>query len=212
LFVDGTEVDSWSGTTAWTTHAVDLPAGPHTIEWRYTKDGSLSSGTDTVWIDDVRLTPPPGPVLTFAAWDFEGSGALPSAFTTSGDASWSVTTATSRSGTASAVAGDIGNSQTTSLQLVATWPAAGAVTFAYSVSSELDYDFLEFWVDGVRIARWSGSISWTTFTHDLAAGEHTLEWRYDKDISLSVGSDAGWIDDVELSTTTVLAADLCSAD
>jgi hypothetical protein len=30
-----------------------VSAGTHTFEWRYDKDGSLSSGSDQVWIDDV---------------------------------------------------------------------------------------------------------------------------------------------------------------
>jgi hypothetical protein len=56
-YIDGTFVNSWAGTIAWTSATAPLPAGTHTIEWRYTKDGSLSRGSDTAWIDDITITP-----------------------------------------------------------------------------------------------------------------------------------------------------------
>jgi hypothetical protein len=58
-FVDGTMRDQWSGTTAWTLVSYPLTAGSHTIEWRYVKDASVSSGSDAVWVDDVSFGPPP---------------------------------------------------------------------------------------------------------------------------------------------------------
>ena len=37
--------------------AGELPiaAGNHTLEWRFIKDGSVTSGSDTVWVDDIVL-------------------------------------------------------------------------------------------------------------------------------------------------------------
>lgn len=58
-YVDGTMRDQWSGTTAWTMVSYALTAGSHTVEWRYTKDGSVSSGSDAVWVDDVSFGAPP---------------------------------------------------------------------------------------------------------------------------------------------------------
>ena len=58
-FVDGTMRDQWSGTTGWTMVSYPLTAGSHTIEWRYVKDASVSSGSDAVWVDDVSVGPPP---------------------------------------------------------------------------------------------------------------------------------------------------------
>ena len=37
----------------WTTQEQFLTAGEHVLEWRYSKDGSVSSGDDAVWIDNV---------------------------------------------------------------------------------------------------------------------------------------------------------------
>ena len=59
--LDGTEVSSISGESGW--HDFSLPvggAGSHTVEWAYTKDGSVADGEDCGWIDDVSWTPAEG--------------------------------------------------------------------------------------------------------------------------------------------------------
>ena len=61
LYVDGSLVTSISGSTNWTTYTRTISAeGSHTVEWRYTKDGSASSGSDCGWVDDVVWTPTGG--------------------------------------------------------------------------------------------------------------------------------------------------------
>lgn len=61
LLVDGNEVRRISGLRDWeeASHAVDA-AGPHTLEWKYVKDGSESRGDDCGWVDDVSWTPAEG--------------------------------------------------------------------------------------------------------------------------------------------------------
>lgn len=54
--IDGTQVGSWSGTVAYSQVSFPLTAGTHTLTWSYTKDGSLSSGADTVYVDDIDVT------------------------------------------------------------------------------------------------------------------------------------------------------------
>lgn len=54
--VDGAGGANWSGTTGPTTVMFPLTAGAHTLRWSYTKDGSVSSGMDSVWIDDISIT------------------------------------------------------------------------------------------------------------------------------------------------------------
>ena len=61
LYVDGSFVTSISGSTNWTTYTRTISVeGSHTVEWRYTKDGSASSGSDCGWVDDVVWTPTGG--------------------------------------------------------------------------------------------------------------------------------------------------------
>lgn len=54
--VDGTLFNSWSGQTGEANANFPVDAGNHTLEWRFTKDAFSSSGTDTVFIDDIVLT------------------------------------------------------------------------------------------------------------------------------------------------------------
>jgi hypothetical protein len=66
------------------------------------------------------------------------------------------------------------------------------------VSSEQDFDFLEFYIDGVLQQRWSGILAWSVVSFPMSAGMHTVRWRYAKDNTVAAGGDAGWIDSVLL--------------
>jgi carboxypeptidase D len=56
FYIDDTRVVHRSGTVSWTSYSTTLTAGPHELKWEYVKDQSTSSGSDTVWIDDLSLT------------------------------------------------------------------------------------------------------------------------------------------------------------
>ena len=59
FIVDGTViVEDFSGEQDWTDFWYDVVGeGSHTIECRYSKDVSVSSGSDCCWIDDIVWTP-----------------------------------------------------------------------------------------------------------------------------------------------------------
>lgn len=59
---------SWSGTIDWTQVSFPVTSGNHTFRWTYSKDGSVSSGSDTAWVDAV-VFPGSNPV------DSDGDGA-----------------------------------------------------------------------------------------------------------------------------------------
>lgn len=60
-------------------------------------------------------------------------------------------------------------------------------------------DFLKFFIDGKLQGKWGGeSTGWKYVEFPVAAGMHTLEWRYVKDNSDNQGEDKVWIDDVRL--------------
>ena len=42
-----------SGTVDWTLKTYSITAGTHTSKWRYMKDGSVNSGSDAAWVDQV---------------------------------------------------------------------------------------------------------------------------------------------------------------
>lgn len=59
--LDGTEVSSISDESGWLDFSLPVGGtGSHTVEWAYTKDGSVSNGEDCGWIDDVVWTPAEG--------------------------------------------------------------------------------------------------------------------------------------------------------
>jgi hypothetical protein len=74
----------------------------------------------------------------------------------------------------------------------------GTVSFYWKVSSELDWDFLDFYIDGAMQDQISGEVDWEQKTYQITgAGSHTLEWRYTKDGGAFGGLDAGWVDKLE---------------
>lgn len=114
----------------------------------------------------------------------------------SGSPSWTITTASVHSGSRSARSGVIGDYGITTMSRSVTLTTAGTVSFWYSVSSEVNYDYGGFYIDGVLQFERSGTVGWTSASYPLSAGAHTLMWQYDKDVSLSSGSDAMFVDDV----------------
>ena len=59
--LDGDELASISGWRDWEDFTIPVESdGSHTIEWVYTKDGSVSDGEDCGWIDNVVWTPAEG--------------------------------------------------------------------------------------------------------------------------------------------------------
>ena len=69
LYLDGVlQPGAISGEVPWEQQACDIPAGPHTLRWRYSKDISDSVGQDAAWLDEVNFTPTPIP-FQFVATD-----------------------------------------------------------------------------------------------------------------------------------------------
>lgn len=79
LLVNGIEADRISGEVDWTHREVALPAGPHSIVWRFVRDGSGGGGANAVWLDNVAFHPDD----SYEGWKLhaglEGAAALPEA-------------------------------------------------------------------------------------------------------------------------------------
>ncbi len=94
--------------------------------------------------------------------------------------------------------GSLTNNQVSWLQTEVTGP--GSLSFYLRVSSEANYDYLRFYVDDVeQSGSISGNVGWQEKTFSIQSGSHTLKWAYTKDVSISSGSDRGWLDKVEFS-------------
>ncbi|GAB4323614.1 MAG: hypothetical protein Kow00127_16320 [Bacteroidales bacterium] len=111
-----------------------------------------------------------------------------------GDADWFVTYSNPYEGTYCAGSGDIDDGEATALELQYEVYAEDTLAFWYRVSSESNWDYLRFYVDGNEIESWSGEVPWSLFETVIPVGSHTFKWEYDKDFSVSSGADACWID------------------
>ena len=119
-------------------------------------------------------------------------------WTNAGTSGWFVQTNIVAVGRYAIQSGAIGDNQSSSLILRTNF-GVGTISFDYKVSSETNWDFLQFYVDTNLIQQWSGEAGWATYTFSLTnVGPHTLEWRYVKDASVSDGLDAAFIDDIHL--------------
>jgi hypothetical protein len=55
FYIDGVEKGSWGGELTWTVVSFSVGSGSHTFKWEYSKDGSVNSGSDKVWIDEIKI-------------------------------------------------------------------------------------------------------------------------------------------------------------
>ena len=145
--------------------------------------GSVTSGAATIVIGEA-------PSLA-TALDTTGL-----TWTTGGAAGWTVQTAVTHDNVDAAQSGKITDNQESTLETVITGPAT--VAFWWRVDSEQNFDFLSVELDGTLQFRISGTLAWEQKTVAVAAGTHTLRWAYRKDGSDSRGTDAGWVDQVEV--------------
>lgn len=111
-----------------------------------------------------------------------------------------------------AVSGDISDNQTSEIKLTYEVGSNDSIAFYRKVSSESSYDFLEFYIDNELMDEWAGELSWERFAYPVEEGEHTFRWVYDKDQSVSSGSDAAWIDYIELPVGPDLALSAFAGD
>jgi alpha-tubulin suppressor-like RCC1 family protein len=115
-------------------------------------------------------------------------------WTTSGSAPWFGETNVTHDGASAAQSGGIGALQETILQTTVGTNQPGSYTFWWKVSSEQDFDFLEFRVNGIVQTNISGEVDWRQVIIPVAAGTNVLQWRYSKDATFDGGQDAGWVD------------------
>ncbi|MGK0185236.1 MAG: subtilisin-like proprotein convertase family protein/subtilisin family serine protease [Verrucomicrobiales bacterium] len=189
FFIDDRFEDFLSGEVDWERNVFGIPAGDHRISWAYEKDdideGAI--GSDRGWLDEVTVRPI-GEVIA-AALD---NDALP--WSIAGSGVWLTQSEQTNDGTDALESPLIANNRSAVLRTRVIGP--GTLTFAWSVDSELDKDFLSFLVDTESKAKISGTAAFATEVVAIPAGAHTLSWRYNKDETGDEGFDGGWIDQV----------------
>ena len=121
---------------------------------------------------------------------------------------WVIDNNVAYEGDYSSASGNIGDNTSTTMTLTTENRADGAISFFTKVSSESNYDFLKFYIDGNEQGQWSGEMNWTGVSFPLSEGDHELKWEYKKDANTTGGSDKVWVDYIEIPpilTTTANA-------
>lgn len=129
-------------------------------------------------------------------WEFENNN-------------WEISTLEAYEGYYSAVSSNIDDDETSTLKIEIDVLQDGEISFYKKVSSEENWDYLKFFIDGATIGEWSGEIDWSQEVFDISAGSHVLEWSYIKDGYLSSGSDCAWLDYVVFPSfgSTIITSD-----
>ena len=111
-----------------------------------------------------------------------------------GAADWTISETDPYEGNYCVQSGDIPNSSESSLLIDLEVFTDGTISFWKKVSSENNYDYLQFYIDGSLQDEWSGESPWSEESYTVSSGVHTFEWRYNKDVGVTGGSDCAWID------------------
>ncbi|RLD55624.1 MAG: hypothetical protein DRJ05_12645 [Bacteroidetes bacterium] len=132
--------------------------------------------------------------------DFETGDFTQFAWEFTGNQDWDIVNSEVYEGVYSAKSGDVNDNQSSGLQLEYEVADDDVISFYRKVSSEASWDYLQFYIDNIQIEQWSGDSDWEQFTYPVSAGVHTFKWIFEKDGSVSNGSDCGWVDYIELPT------------
>lgn len=147
------------------------------------------------WLVFLSLT-----LTLTSAWAQNLPDALDNAlvWSSGGPAPWYGETSYTHDGTDAATSGGISDNQESWIETSVAGP--GLVGFWWKVSSETNFDYLRYIVDGVTNAAISGEVDWVQRTNYLADGPHTLRWSFSKDKAFAYGLDRGFLDQVSFIT------------
>ena len=78
--------------------------------------------------------------------------------------------------------------------------AGETLSFRYRSSSESNYDYFRFFVDGTQQVQTSGNTNWANYTFTASSTKtYTFKWAFEKDYSADNYDDAAYVDDVVYS-------------
>ncbi|MCR5115580.1 MAG: T9SS type A sorting domain-containing protein [Bacteroidales bacterium] len=164
----------------------------------YSSTNNALTRTDTVWL----LV---GTVTATETWESGDMSQFD--WTPSDNYPWTVVNSGAYAGTYCARSGNHNvNSSVSDLDLTINVPIDGEISYYSKVSSENNYDFFKFYLDGAEMESRSGNGNWVQSTWAVTAGTHTLKFSYEKDISQHSNSDYAWVDNIMLPIGGEIAA------
>jgi hypothetical protein len=206
--INGVEQDYIMGQIDWNYREFPVPAGTNTLTWQYVKDGQFNTGNDSAWLDLVTWSPGQpidlGSALNIcgASWSTGGSDATDWAGPAQG---WAGQTNVTHDGQSAARSGTIYLSQETWMQTVVS--GVTNLSFWWKVSSQTNYDFLEFYTNDILAKRISGEVNWQSNFFRISTNATSLKWRYamTNGIYATQGQEAAWVDQVVFSPSNSAA-------
>jgi len=175
----------YSAPYSWTWDTAGLPPGEYIIRAIATdNEGNYRQSAITV----LLLLP--------AHEGFESGQFSLYAWQNQGPSPWTVQSVETYSGFYAAQAGAISHNQSTSLSLDLIITEPGEISFFRKVSSEANYDFFRFYIDGVQQDQWSGNQDWAIQSYPVQPGFRTFSWAYVKDQGTVSGNDTAWLDHI----------------
>lgn len=148
------------------------------------------------------------PVVGQMVEDWESGDFSMFAWVPGGTQPWTVSNSGAYEGTFCAASGNIGNANSSELEVDVNVLMNDSISFYRKVSSEDGYDYLIFSIDGIPVGEWSGIDGWAQFAYPVTPGQHTFKWSYEKDWWVSSGSDMAWIDYIEFPAVAGIATDI----
>ena len=121
-----------------------------------------------------------------------------------GDAYWFITDTLAHSGNFSAQCGHLTNHQSSSIIIDMENTTDGELTFFYNMHIKHSKAALFLFLDGAVIDMLYGDHDWTSYSIDLVAGQHTVEWRYYTAQSGNVEEYVCWVDDITFPGNSVI--------
>ena len=156
---------------------------------------TAASDTDTESISFTVIVNKPG-ITAQMNEDFEDD-VMSDFWSFEGNKNWTLAD-NGNGGGKCAKSGSIGHNQHSTLVVEHEFNQGASVQFDRKVSTELDFDYFEFYIDTERKARWSGELDWeTTGYFAIPEGTHTVKWKFIKDGGAVGGSDCVWLDNVK---------------
>lgn len=154
----------------------------------YSTSNAALTRVDTIWLVVGEVT---------ATETWESGDMSQFDWVSEGQYPWTVVNSGAYAGTYCARSGNYHvNSSNSQLELTINAPMAGEVSYYSKVSSENNYDFFRFYLDGVQMEQRSGNGNWVFSSWPIEAGEHTLKFEYEKDYSQNSNSDYAWVDNI----------------
>lgn len=196
IFFNGEELNSFSGTTSWSTFSIPAvsSAGTYELRFEYTKDGGSNQGEDKAFIDDLRVIGSVGDIEEVT------SGVIDADFTPVGDYTF---VPSYHDGLPCIMPTNTGFSSTTATINVSVSLTEGEIFMLdYYVSSE-GADPFRIRLDSNTIFEKSGTsqYSWETYSYTATrTGVHVFELTYSKDSGVNSGADTALVTNIRKSS------------